>query len=145
MTNMNLSEIITISGKPGLYKLISKGKNNFIVESLIDKKRIPAFTHDGISSLDNIAIYTINEEVALSDIFEAIYKKENGDLVPDIMKDTNRMKDYFVEVLPEYDQERVFPNSIKKILNWYNILNSNNLIGLPSAVETQEPEEDNSL
>ncbi|MDR3047528.1 MAG: DUF5606 domain-containing protein [Bacteroidales bacterium] len=142
---MNLSEIITISGKPGLYKLISKGKNNFIVESLIDKKRIPAFTHDGISSLDNIAIYTINEEVALSDIFEAIYKKENGDLVPDIMKDTNRMKDYFVEVLPEYDQERVFPNSIKKILNWYNILNSNNLIGLPSAVETQEPEEDNSL
>jgi len=125
---MDLSKILTINGKSGLFKLISKGKSNFIVESLIDRKRFPAFSHDGISSLDNIAIFTYEEDLSLADVFKAIHTKENGEKAPDILKDTEKLKEYFEEVLPNYDKERVYAQNIKKVLTWYNLLHDEGLL-----------------
>lgn len=124
---MDLSEILAINGKSGLFKLISKGKNNFIVESFTTKNRMPAFSHDGVSSLDNISIFTEDEDVSLSDVFKAIYKKENKNKTPDIQKDKDKMRAYFEEVLPNFDKERVYNHNIKKILSWYDILLENGI------------------
>ena len=141
---MDLSKIMSISGKNGLFKLISQGKNNFIVESLEDGKRVPAFSHDGIATLDNISIFTEDEDVSLTSVFEAIYKKENGNEVPPSISVNTSLKKYFQEVLPTYDKERVYVSNIKKVLSWYNILIKNNLIDIeePQA-EVQEETTDN--
>lgn len=141
---MDLSKIMSISGKNGLFKLISQGKNNFIVESLEDGKRVPAFSHDGIATLDNISIFTEDEDVSLTSVFEAIYKKENGNAVPPSISDNTSLKKYFQEVLPNYDKERVYVSNIKKVLTWYNILIKHNLIDIeePQA-EVQEETTDN--
>jgi len=140
---MDLSKILSITGKPGLYQLISKTKNSFIVESLLDKKRIPAFSHDGVSTLDNIAIFTEEEDLAIEKVFQAIFKKENGAKIPDILNNNDLIKKYFEEVLPSYDKERVYVSNMKKVLTWYNILADNNLIDLEEKVETEpeKPEE----
>ena len=140
---MDLSNVMTINGKPGLYKLVSKAKNNFIVESLADHKRIPAFSHDGVSSLDNIAIFTSEEDVVLEKVFEAIYKKENGEKVPDVLSDNLKLKKYFEEILPNYDKERVYVSNIKKVLNWYNILIENDLITIESEEDKTEEQIEN--
>ena len=135
---MDLSNILTINGKSGLFKLISKTKTSFIVESLTDKKRIPAFSHDGISSLDNIAIFTENEDVELGNVLIEIFKKENGQKVPDILNDNAKMKAYFAEILPEYDRERVYVSNIKKVLSWYNLLVENQIITEENVQEKKE-------
>lgn len=126
---MDLSNILSITGKGGLFKLISRTPNSFIVESLEDAHRFPAFSHDGVATLDNIAIYTEEAEVSLQSVFQAIFKKENGAKI-EIPKDNNAMKAYFAEVLPEYDRERVYVSNIKKVLAWYNILVDHKLIDL---------------
>jgi hypothetical protein len=119
---MNLSGIISISGKPGLYKVVAQGKNNIIVESLVDKKRSPAYSTDRISSLDDISIYTTEEDAPLKGILEAIYKKENGNNCPSHKDDLLSLTTYLKEILPNYDEERVYPSDIKKIFQWYNLL-----------------------
>lgn len=141
---MDLSKIMSISGKNGLFKLISQGKNNFIVESLEDGKRVPAFSHDGIATLDNISIFTEDEDVSLTSVFQTIFKKENGNTVPSNINDNTSLKKYFQEVLPNYDKERVYVSNIKKVLSWYNILIKHNLIDIeePQA-EVQEETTDN--
>lgn len=118
-----LKKILSIAGKPGLYNLISYGKNMLIVENLSDGKRFPAYSHDKIISLGDIAIYTYNEEVALSEVMQTIYDKNEGKAV-DAKKysDKKTLFDFFKEILPEFDQERVYPNDIKKVISWYNIL-----------------------
>lgn len=126
---MDLSNILSITGKGGLFKLISRTPNSFIVESLEDAHRFPAFSRDGVATLDNIAIYTEEAEVSLQSVFQAIFKKENGAKI-EIPKDNNAMKAYFAEVLPEYDRERVYVSNIKKVLAWYNILVDHKLIDL---------------
>ena len=134
---MDLSKIMSISGKNGLYKLISQGKNNFIVESLEDGKRVPAFSHDGIATLDNISIFTENEDILLTKVFQIIFQKENGAEITSIMNDNTKLKKYFEEVLPNYDKERVYVSNIKKVISWYNILVKHNLIDLE-----EDPAED---
>ena len=119
---MNLEKIIAISGKPGLYKLISQSKKGVIVESLQDKKRFPANAINNISSLGDIAIYTYKEEVPLKDVFLSIYKKEDGKESISHKSDKKVLLGYFREVLPDYDEERVFASNFKKIVQWYNIL-----------------------
>lgn len=132
---MDLSKILSITGKPGLFQLISKTKSSFIVESLLDKKRIPAFSHDGVSTLDNIAIFTAEEDLAIEKVFQAIFRKENGAKIPDILNNNDLIKKYFEEVLPSYDKERVYVSNMKKVLTWYNILVDNNLVDLEEKVE----------
>ena len=134
---MDLSKILSISGKNGLFKMISQGKNNFIVESLEDQKRFPAFQSEGVSTLENIAIYTHDDSVELKKLFQNIYvKQEQQPLEYKAMTDT-QLRDYFSEILPDYDDERVFLSNIKKVYQWYNILLKNDLISLDEEKDEQ--------
>ena len=118
-----LKEILSISGKPGLYKMVSYGKNLIIVEGLADKKRIPAYSHDKIISLGDIAIYTTSAEVPLSEVLETVLKKNEGKEVEiAALKTPDSLKTFFMDILPDFDEERVYANDIKKIINWYNAL-----------------------
>lgn len=118
-----LKEILSISGKPGLYKLISNGKNMLIVESLIDGKRIPAYSKDKVVSLGDIAIFTETAEEKLGIVLESIKNKENGAACSvDVKANNDELRKYMTEILPEYDKERVYPSDIRKLISWYNVL-----------------------
>ncbi|TWV12475.1 hypothetical protein FQ707_09600 [Bacteroidaceae bacterium HV4-6-C5C] len=119
-----LKTILSISGKPGLYKLISQGRNMLIVESLIDKKRVPAYGNEKIISLGDIAMYTDTDDVPLKDVLQAIKEKEGGNAISmELKKATpDDLRDYLAEVLPTFDRERVYVSDIKKLISWYNIL-----------------------
>lgn len=125
---MNLTGIIAISGKPGLFKVIAQGKNNIIVESIEDKKRTPAYSTDRISALDDISIYTHDEDKPLKDIFASIHAKENGKATLSHKEDPAKLKKYLLEILPNFDQDRVYGSDIKKIFQWYNSLLSAGLL-----------------
>ena len=118
-----LKEILSVTGKPGLFKLVSQGKNMLIVESLIDGKRIPAYTKDKVVSLGDIAIFTEDAEVPLGQVLESVKAKENGGLCSiDTKADNDKLRKYMAEVLPEYDRDRVYPSDIRKMIAWYNLL-----------------------
>ena len=119
-----LKTILSISGKPGLYKLVSRGKNMLIVESLVDKKRFPAYGNEKIISLGDIAMYTDAEDVPLNKILEAMKQKENGTAVTlDTKKaSSDELYTYLETVLPNYDRDRVHASDIKKLISWYNLL-----------------------
>lgn len=136
---MNLSGIIAISGRAGLYKVIAQGKNNLIVESLDDRKRFPAYASDRISALEDISIYTYDEDVALKVIMDSIYKKENAGEALSHKSDQKTLEKYLLEILPNYDKERVYISDIKKIFQWYNILHK---AGELKLEETEEVVED---
>lgn len=123
-----LKKILSISGKPGLYKLVSTTKTITLVESLIDKKRIPTYSQDKIVSLGEIAIYTTEDEIPLKDVFAKIKENENGGKIAEENKsNNNKLFSYFETVLPTYDKEKVYASDIKKIVNWYNLLIENNI------------------
>ena len=129
---------MTISGKPGLYRMLSRGNNMFIVETIdATHKRIPVYNSDKIVLLDDIAIYTDTEEVPLRQVFQLLYEKTQG-VLPFNIKETTpeEMKEYFESVLPDYDKERVYITHIKKIYSWYNILVANEI------TDFKEPEEE---
>ena len=119
-----LKNILSITGKPGLYKLISQGNNMLIVESLLDSKRIPTYARDKIVSLGEISMYTMGEDIALSEVLTNLGKKEEFKAVSFDPKkaDNNQLHAFFAEVLPEYDRDRVYPSDIRKLIQWYNIL-----------------------
>ena len=118
-----LKEILSVTGKPGLFKLVSQGKNMLIVESLIDGKRIPAYTKDKVVSLGDIAIFTETTEIPLGQVLEAVKTKENGAACSvDSKSDNDKLRNYMGEILPDYDRDRVYPSDIRKLINWYNIL-----------------------
>lgn len=132
---MNLTGIIAISGRPGLYKVIAQGKNSIIVESLIDNKRFPAYATDKISALDDISIYTYDEDAPLSGLLTAIYKKEDGKLCPSHKESLTVLQSYLLEILPNYDQERVYPSDVKKMFQWYNLLHKSGNLKLEEVKE----------
>jgi hypothetical protein len=119
---MSLEKIIAISGKPGLFEIISKTKSGVIVESLSDGKRFPVNGIHNISTLNDIAIYTYDEEVPLREVFLNIHKKEKGQAAIDPKTDKQTLLDYFSEVLPEFDVDRVYASNVKKVIAWYNAL-----------------------
>lgn len=131
--------ILTISGKPGLYRLVSSGRNMIIVEMVdASKKRIPVHNTDKVVMLDDIAIYTDTEEVPLREIFAKIYEKENAVLPFDIKESTpEELVAYFEEILPDYDRERVYLTHIKKLYAWYNILIANDIVDFPTPEEEE--------
>lgn len=131
--------ILTISGKPGLYRLVSSGRNMFIVESVdAAKKRMPVHSTSQVVMLDDIAIYTDTEEVPLRNVFAKIYEKENGVLPFDAKTMTpEELVEYFESVMPDYDRERVYLTHIKKMYAWYNILVANGVVDFVS--EEEEP------
>jgi len=122
---MTLEKIISITGKPGLYKILSQNKTSLVVESLIDKKRRPVTFRQQLSALKDIAIYTYDEEIPLKNIFKSIYDKENGLTSISIKASKQELLDYFREILPDFDEDRVYISTIKKIINWYNLLFNN--------------------
>lgn len=118
-----LKTILSVSGKPGLFKLVSNGKNMIIVESLVDKRKLPIHTRDKVVSLGDISVYTDEDETPLREIFVSMKKKEDGAkvvLAPGVKPE--ELKKYFSEILPNFDRERVYPTDIKKMISWYNIL-----------------------
>ncbi|MBO5829586.1 MAG: DUF5606 domain-containing protein [Paludibacteraceae bacterium] len=119
-----LKKILSISGKSGLYKLISQGRNMLIIESLKDKRRMPAYAHEKILSLGDIAMYTSEGEVPLNDVMKSIKEKEGGKVIEiDLKKaDAKILSDYMAEILPNYDKERVYVSDMKKLFSWYNLL-----------------------
>lgn len=119
---MTLDKIIAISGKPGLYEILSAGKQNIIVQSLTDQKRIPITATSHINTLDSIAIYTYTEEVPLAEILYTIYTKEAGKVCVSHKESSKKLTEYFTKILPEYDIDRVYVSNIKKIVQWYNLL-----------------------
>ncbi|WP_147677508.1 DUF5606 family protein [Algibacter pacificus] len=126
---MSLDKILSISGKPGLYNLIAQTRGGFVAESLIDNKRITVNAQQNISVLSEIAIYTLTEEVPLKEVFLSIKNKEGGKESSVKPKDSkDKLEEYFFDILPEYDEERVYPSDIKKVLQWYNLLVKNNLL-----------------
>ena len=135
---MNVFEtVLTISGKPGLYRLLSHGRNMFIVECVdASKKRVPVYNSDQVVMLDDIAIYTDTEELPLRNVFAKIYEKENGVIQLDIKASTpEELVEYFESVMPDYDRERVYLTHIKKIYSWYNILVANGVVDFVSKDE----------
>ncbi len=122
-----LKGILSISGQSGLYKLIAESKNNIIVESLDSLKRMPVHSTSKVSALEDIAIYTENGDVPLKDIFKAISEKENGGPAISPKSSENELKKYFGLVLPDYDKDRVYISDIKKVILWYNTLQTKNL------------------
>ena len=136
-----LKKILSISGKPGLYKLVSQGKNMLIVESLLTGKRIPAYAHDKVISVGDIAIFTEGGEAPLPDVMNKIKEKENGGVASVNTKAEGKvLRNYFAEILPDFDRERVYTTDIKKLLGWYNLLVEK---GLTDFVE-ERTEEDSS-
>lgn len=122
--------ILAIAGKPGLYKLVSRGKNNLIVEALDPThRRIPAFATDRITSLGDIAMFTETDDVPLMDVLEKLKKLEDGKKasINEKKASAEELKDYFTKVLPEWDRDRVHTSDIKKLLSWYNILVENGI------------------
>lgn len=139
-----LKTILSISGKPGLFKLIFQGRNMLIVETLdATKKRLPVRGNDKVTSLGDISMYTTENDVPLSKVLTAVKEKENGAPISlDIKKASpQELQNYFAEVLPNFDRERVYNNDIKKLLSWYNILITN---GITDFEEKTEIPEDNS-
>ena len=126
---MSLEKILSISGKPGLYKLITQTRSGFVAESLLDKKRISINVRQNVSLLSEIAIYTLSEEVPLKKVLNSIKEKENSQLASVSPKDDkDKLEEYFFDVLPDYDEDRVYASDIKKIIQWYNLLQQNNLL-----------------
>jgi hypothetical protein len=117
-----LKEILAISGQGGLFKVVSQAKNAIIVESLLDGKRMPAHASSRISALEDISVYTNEGDIKLAEVFKRISDKENKGLAVDARSSNDQLKKYFEQILPEYDQNRVYVSDIKKILTWYNIL-----------------------
>ena len=119
-----LRDILSITGKPGLYKLVSRGNNMLIVESLLDGKRMPTYARDKIVSLGEISMYTMGDDIALNQVLINLGEKENYKLVTIDPKkaDNEQLRNYFAEVLPDFDRDRVYPSDIRKLIQWYNIL-----------------------
>lgn len=137
---MNLERILAISGKPGLYALKMQTRTGFVAESLVDGKKVTVGMQSNVSLLSEISMYTYAEEKPLVEVMKAIAKKENGGEAPKLKDDKAAMVAYFAEVVPDFDQERVYPSDIKKVLNWYNILQGKGLVTLEEEVKEVKEE-----
>ena len=120
--NMDLNEIISITGRPGLFKVVAQGKNSVIVESIIDKKRIPAHASDRISTIGDISIYTTDEDIKLIEVFKKFNDKYEGKACPSHKEELSKLESLLAEIIPNYDRERVYKSDLRKIFQWYNIL-----------------------
>lgn len=120
---MDLTKIVSISGKPGLYLVTGQGKNSVVVESLLDGKRFPAFAQDRMSSLEEISIFTTSEDKPLKEVFKSIHEKFGEALGFEVKKLSNEeLREKFAMILPDFDEEAVYPSDIKKVFNWYQLL-----------------------
>ena len=137
-----LKDILSISGHSGLFKLIAQSSKGIIVESLETHQKMPVYFTSKVSALEDIAIFTEDEEVPLEQIFEKIYKMENKQQTTVTSKSSNdEIKEYFSDILPAYDKERVYVSDMKKVLKWYNILLEQNMLNFDAAKKEAEKKE----
>lgn len=127
---MKLKNIFVITGKSGLFKLVSESPKMIVVESIIDGTKTPIYAHDKASSLGEICILTTGEDITLKNVFRKIREKSNGVETISHKSDANVMKSYFEELVPDYDRNRVYASDMKKVFNWYNLLHSSGLLDL---------------
>ena len=137
---MDLKGIISISGKPGLYKVAAQGRNNIIVQGLGDKRKFPIFSTNKVSALEDISIYTYEEDVPLIDVYEKLAEFE--DYRPSISHNESghKLRERIEQFLPNYDEDRVYDSDLKKLFQWYNILVKESIIAKPEAVDIAEEE-----
>lgn len=138
---MDLTEILSISGKPGLYKMLSHTKTGMLVESMNDQKKFPVFAHEKISSLEEISIFTVTDDIPLKEVFEKIHTMMEGDKALSHKSSADELKDFFEDVVEDYDKERVYVSDIKKVIQWYNILQEKELLDFTPEEEDEKTEE----
>ena len=139
---MSLNKVLAIAGKPGLYNLVAQTRTGFVAESLIDKKRISVSIQQNVSLFSEIAIYTLTEEVPLGKVFSLIKEKEDGKPTSVSHKEgKDALEEYFFNVLPDYDEDRVYASDIKKIIQWYNLLQKHDMMDFEVEEEVQDEEE----
>lgn len=134
---MNLEKILAITGKPGLYSLKVQTRSGFVAESLIDGKKITVGLRNNVSLLSEISMYTHSEEKPLADVMRNIAIKEDNGPALSHKEDNAKLTAYFKEVLPDYDEDRVYPSDIKKVLNWYNMLQVKGLVSKEAPVKAE--------
>ncbi|ALO17466.1 hypothetical protein L21SP5_03874 [Salinivirga cyanobacteriivorans] len=137
-----LKDILAITGEPGLYKLVSKTPKGVIVENIETGRRMPFYAAAKISALEDIAIFTEDDDLPLKDVFKAISDKENGGPSINHKSSKNELISYFQEVIPDYDEDRVYPNHIKKVINWYNLLQKHDMLDF-SEPEPEDEQNEN--
>ena len=144
---MDLSKIVSISGKPGLFQVKAQSVGRIIVESVVDGKCIPAFAHDRMRSLEEISIFSTDEDRPLKDVFKMIHEKMGDKVDFDYKKAGNdELREKFAFVMPDYDEEAVYPSDMKKVFAWYQMLNDKGLLDFteeaqPEAEKTDTPKE----
>jgi hypothetical protein len=138
---MDLSKIMSVSGKSGLFLSIGQTKNGLIVESLTDKKRFPVYVSDKVSTLEDISVFTTDKDLPLKDVLKKIFDKEKGGPCIDSKLDDNKLKAYFTEILPDYDKERVYVSDMRKMFAWYNLLQSLGMLKFDEE-KKEEPKEE---
>lgn len=140
---MNLEKILAISGMPGIYALKMQTRTGFVAESLLDGKRVTVGLRSNVSLLTEISIYTHDAEKPLAEVMRAIAVKEDNGPAISHKEDNSKLIAYFKEIMPDYDEDRVYPSDIKKVYNWYNILQSKGLVSKeePNAAEEARVEE----
>ena len=141
---MNIDKILAISGKPGLYLLKLQTRTGFVAESLQDGKKITVGLRSNVSLLSEISVYTYDGEIRLSEVFRAIAQKEDNGPAMSHKEDNATLETYLREALPEFDEDRVYASDIKKILNWYNMLQAKGLVSkdAPANAEPQNTTEE---
>lgn len=138
---MDLSKVMAISGKSGLFKVVSQSRGSIIVESLADGKKMPVFATHRSSVLEDISMFTNTDDVPLKEVLWKIFQKEGGKALSiDLKANSDQLKEYFESILPDYDQERVYASDIRKLFSWYNLLLEQDLISEPVAEEADEAE-----
>ena len=138
---MTLDKILAISGKPGLYELKAQTRGGFLAESIVDGKRLSVNMRHNVSVLSEIAIYTFSEEVPLREVFQKIKEKEDGKSTINHKEPKAVLETFFSEILPDYDEERVYPSDIKKVVQWYNLLQSKGIMDFSDPKATSDEEE----
>jgi hypothetical protein len=138
---MSLEKVLSISGKPGLYKLKTQTRGGFLAESLLDGKTINVSGRHNVSLLSEIAIYTLTEEVPLREVLKKIFEKESGKQTIDHKASKEELEEFFFGIMPDYDEDRVYASDIKKVVQWYNMLIKNGITDFSEAKEESKEEE----
>ena len=138
---MDLNKILSIAGKPGLYKLIAQSKNGLIIESLIDGKRMNAFKTEKISSLEEISLFAHDEDVSLKVVLQNMFNQTNGEKVINNKADDAAVKAFFELIVPDYDKERVYVSHMRKVIGWYNLLLEKGMLDFAEEVTESKTEE----
>ena len=139
---MDLNKILSITGKPGLYRLVAQSKNGLIIESLLDGKRMNAFMNEKISSLEEISLFSHSEDVALKDVLRNMFNLTNGQKAIDNKADDVKIKEFFGQIVPDYDKERVYVSHMRKVIGWYNLLLEKGMLDFTEEEVTESKPED---